>query len=228
MLQASARRLLTASRSTRRLPATHLQHRCVATQQRSINDTDDASQHLVYESSQSFKFRALSAFGGVYATCWLGYVAADVFLLDPTGAIASNSGVVGFIGVSSVAGGAYAIRMLASKTVGRLVIDYPPTSSPTLQVTTYSVAGSERVDEAMLVDVIPRSSPTDTSRLKTFLLPQDETRAYLVMVDPESVKDPQSFAKIVSGVASGGDGDDRQVREVRRRRRRKKRRGASG
>ena len=227
MLRASARRLLAASRSgTRRFPASgHLQHRCVATQPRT-DDTDDASQHhLIYESDQSFKFKGLSAFGGVYATCWLGYVAADVFLLDPSGAIASNSGIVGFIGVSSVAGGACAIRMLASKTVGRLVINYKPKSAPTLEVTTYSVAGSERVDEAMLGDIIPRSSPTDTSRLKTFLLPQDETRAYLVMVDPESVKDPQSFAKIVSGVASGGDGDDRQMREVRRRRRRKKRRG---
>ena len=94
----------------------HVQHRCLATQ-------NDETQHLIYESDQSFKFKALSAFGGVYATCWLGYVAADAFLIDPTGAIASNSGIVGFIGVSSVACGAFVVRTLAAKTVGRLVID---------------------------------------------------------------------------------------------------------
>ena len=54
--------------------------------------------------------KALSAFGGVYATCWLGYVAADVFIIDPTGAITSNSGIVGFIGVSSVAQRGLAVR----------------------------------------------------------------------------------------------------------------------
>ena len=194
-----------------------LQHRCHATQR-----TDDESQHLIYESDQSFKFKALSAFGGVYATCWLGYVAADAFLIDPTGAIASNSGIVGFIGVSSVACGAFVVRTLAAKTVGRLVIDSAAPAAPTLRVTTYGPAGGERVDEAPLVDIIPRSAPSDTSRLKTFCLPDDETRAYLVLVDPGSVKDPESFSRVVSGVAPAGEGDDRQIR---RRRRRRKRRG---
>ena len=194
-----------------------LQHRCLATQR-----TDDESQHLIYESDQSFKFKALSAFGGVYATCWLGYVAADAFLIDPTGAIASNSGIVGFIGVSSVACGAFVVRTLAAKTVGRLVIDSAAPAAPTLRVTTYGPAGGERVDEAPLVDIIPRSAPSDTSRLKTFCLPDDETRAYLVLVDPGSVKDPESFSRVVSGVAPAGEGDDRQIR---RRRRRRKRRG---
>ena len=50
----------------------------------------------------------------------------------------------------------------------------------------------------------------------------DETRAYLVLVDPGSVKDPESFSRVVSGVAPAGEGDDRQIR---RRRRRRKRRG---
>ena len=89
-------------------------------------------------------------------------------------------------------------------------------------MTTYGPAGGERVDEAPLVDIIPRSAPSDTSRLKTFCLPDDETRAYLVLVDPGSVKDPESFSRVVSGVAPAGEGDDR---EIRRRRRRRKRRG---
>ena len=233
MLRCSARRVLMASRTgTRRFPALgHLQHRCLATQRRTDDadaafatqrPTDDESQHLIYESDQSFKFKALSAFGGVYATCWLGYVAADAFIIDPAGAIASNSGIVGFIGVSSVACGAFVVRTLAAKTVGRLVIDSAAPAAPTLRVTTYGPAGGERVDEALLVDIIPRSAPSDTSRLKTFCLPDDETRAYLVLVDPGSVKDPESFSRVVSGVAPAGEGDDRQIR---RRRRRRKRRG---
>ena len=210
--------LTPARRGTHRcFPALgHVQHRCLATQ-------NDETQHLIYESDQSFKFKALSAFGGVYATCWLGYVAADAFIIDPTGAIASNSGIVGFIGVSSVACGAFVVRTLAAKTVGRLVIDSAAPAAPTLRVTTYGPAGGERVDEAPLVDIIPRSAPSDTSRLKTFCLPDDETRAYLVLVDPGSVKDPESFSRVVSGVAPAGEGDDRQIR--RRRRRRRKRRG---
>ena len=242
MLRCSARRLAASRTGTRRLlgialrpplrlaltPArrgTHrcfpalgqlLQHRCYATQR-----TDDETQHLIYESDQSFKFKALSAFGGVYATCWLGYVAADAFIIDPAGAIASNSGIVGFIGVSSVACGAFVVRTLAAKTVGRLVIDSAAPAAPTLRVTTYGPAGGERVDEAPLVDIIPRSSPSDTSRLKTFCLPDDETRAYLVLVDPGSVKDPESFSRVVSGVAPAGEGDDRQIRWRRRRRKRR-------
>ena len=184
-----------------------------ATRQR----TDDETQHLIYESDQSFKFKALSAFGGVYATCWLGYVAADAFIIDPTGAIASNSGIVGFIGVSSVACGAFVVRTLAAKTVGRLVIDSAAPAAPTLRVTTYGPAGGERVDEAPLVDIIPRSAPSDTSRLKTFCLPDDETRAYLVLVDPGSVKDPRVAlaesspasrppARATTGRSGGGGG----------------------
>ena len=239
MLRCSVQRVLAASRTgTRRFPALghlqHFQHRCLATQPRTFRTddentasrrTNDESQHLIYESDQSFKFKALSAFGGVYATCWLGYVAADAFIIDPTGAIASNSGIVGFIGVSSVACGAFVVRTLAAKTVGRLVIDSAAPAAPTLRVTTYGPAGGERVDEAPLVDIIPRSAPSDTSRLKTFCLPDDETRAYLVLVDPGSVKDPESFSRVVSGVAPAGEGDDRQVRADRRRRRRRKRRG---
>ena len=137
MLRCSARRLAASRTGTRRrlgnalrlaltparrrphrcFPALgHVQHRCLAAQ-------NDETQHLIYESDQSFKFKALSAFGGVYATCWLGYVAADAFIIDPAGAIASNSGIVGFIGVSSVACGAFVVRTLAAKTVGRRVID---------------------------------------------------------------------------------------------------------
>ena len=71
----------------------------------------------------------------------------------------------------------------------------PRRRRPTLRVTTYGPAGGERVDEAPLVDIIPRSAPSDTSRLKTFCLPDDETRAYLVLVDPGSVKDPGRLAE---------------------------------
>ena len=93
-----------------------LQHRCHATQR-----TDDESQHLIYESDQSFKFGGVVGLRRRYATCWLGYVAADAFLIDPTGAIARTAASW----ASSASRGRCGVRRatLAAKAVGRLVID---------------------------------------------------------------------------------------------------------
>ena len=190
-------------------------------------DADDKPDKttLLFESDQSFKFRALSAFGGVYTSCWAAYVAAEAFVLDPTGSIASNAGLVSLIGASSVTVGAYVVRTLALRTVGRLEIAAPAAAPPLLRVTTYTPFGGERVDEAPLAAVAPRSDPGDDSRLKTFALPQDDQRSYLVLVDePDAVKDAAAFARVVSGVAPFAEGDDegRQHRGHRRRRRRRR------
>ena len=37
-----------------------------------------AKSTVIYESDQSFKFKALSLCGGVYTTCWLAYVGYGV------------------------------------------------------------------------------------------------------------------------------------------------------
>ena len=240
MLRCSARRLAASRTGTRRRlgialrPPLRLARRrrgavrIDAFQPLDTSSTDASPRKMMKRNTSStratsrFKFKALSAFGGVYATCWLGYVAADAFLIDPTGAIASNSGIVGFIGVSSVACGAFVVRHARREDRRAPRHRLRGAGGAHAAGDDLRSAGGERVDEAPLVDIIPRSAPSDTSRLKTFCLPDDETRAYLVLVDPGSVKDPESFGRVVSAAAPAGEGDDR---EIRRRRRRRKRRG---
>ena len=119
--------------------------------------------------------------------------------------------------MTSVAGGSYVVRSLASKTVGRLAID-ADAAPPLLKVTTYSFGGAERDAEAPLASVLPLSKPGDASRLRTFSFPQDTERPYLVLVEPGAVLDAAAFDAVTAGVAPPGAGPPR-----RRRRRRKRR-----
>ena len=186
----------------------------------------EAPPRLLFESCQSHKFKALSLFGGVYTSCWTAYVVADAFVIDPGGSIATHSGLISFIGLSSVTIGGYVVRTLASKTVGRLEVVTEAAAAPVLRVTTYGMTGGERADEAPLSSVKPLSDPNTESKLRTFSLPQDETRAYLVLVDGDDcVKDPAGFATVVAGVAPMAERADADGRSRRRSRRRKKRRG---
>ena len=189
------------------------------------DDADDYGSLLLFESDQAFKFRALSLFGGVYTTCWFAYVAADALVLDPGGSIATNSGLVSLIGVSSVTVGGYVVRTLASRTVGRLSIETSESVAPLLRVQTYTMTGGERFDEAPLADVLPMSDPGDDSKLRTFCLPDDPQRSYLVLVDEEdAVKDAVAFSKVTCGVAPFGDDEGTASARRHHRRRRRRRR----
>lgn len=154
-----------------------------------------APQKLVlYESNAGYKFKFVCGIGGVYTACWVSYCAADVLFI-PESAIASNSFLVAMIGATSMSVGVYLLRTFAGKTVGRLEL-----LGERLRITTYTPFGTEVLRDVPVTDVIPLTPPNDPSRLKTFALPDDIDRVFLVLADKGDVKDEPAFQRVIHGI----------------------------